>query len=136
MNGTALQSFVSSTIDLGYADAAEAIEKLVGQEISTGSTRLVIEDQLAGDVGGATWFAGVLRSSSPLARPIRVDVVVSPWSAHRTEIGIRPLARLGHLDSLRTRRFVASAWDVLPQLTGRLDRPVVAERELVTAQAA
>ncbi len=119
-------SFVSQTAPLGFADAADEAERLVGQTVTEGRARLEIGPRLGHEDGGAEWFAGLLHTGSRWFRPVPVDVVVSPWSAGRTEIGLRPLRRLGGFYSVRAGRFYQAAWAVLPRLVGRMAVPSVA----------
>jgi hypothetical protein len=121
MFDTPIQStFVSQVAPLGLADAVDAADQLVGQTITAGRSRLEVTARLGDGLAGAVWYSGTLRTGSSLIPSVRVDVVVSPWSAGRTEIGIRPLGRIGRPDSLRAHRFFDAAWAVLPELAGQL----------------
>ena len=108
-------SFVSQVAPLGFADAADATERLSGRTISVEGATLEIGECVGDGLAGALWYSGVLRGQSFLSRPRPVDVVVSPWSAGRTEIGLRPLGRFTPT-SRRARRFYQAAWSVLPSL--------------------
>ena len=113
-------SFVSQVAEIGFADGADALEGLAGSRIGTGPVRLEVGERIGTGLAGAVWYSGVLRTGSLLIPSVKVDVVLSPWSAGRTEVGIRPLTRLGRFDSLRATRFFNAAWPVLGQLTARL----------------
>lgn len=134
MSQTAVQTFVGSTIALGYADAAEAAERLPGRDIAAGSAHLVLGDGPAESLGSTLTLQGVLHTGSPLVRPVRVELVLSPWSASRTEVGIRPSSKLGHTESVRTRRYLDAAWTVLPRLIDALGTvPATGRGSLVDA---
>jgi hypothetical protein len=115
-------TFVSQVAPLGFADAIDAADRLVGQEISVGGTRLQVHARLGDGLAGAVWYSGTLRTGSGLIPSVRVDVVISPWSAGRIEVGLRPLSRIGRAESLRARRFFDAAWAVVPELAGELAR--------------
>lgn len=115
-------TFVSQVAHLGFADAIDAADRMVGQEITAGRARLHITARVGDGLAGAVWYSGTLKTGSSLIPSVRVDVVVSPWSAGRTEVGIRPLSRVGRTDSLRARRFFDAAWAVVPQLADELAR--------------
>ena len=119
-------TFVSQVAKLGFADATDAGDRMTGQEITASKARLEFGNRIGDGLGGAVWYAGVLRTGSPFIPAVRVDVVVSPWSAGRVEVGIRPLGRLGRGESIRANRFFDAAWAVLPELVAELGR--VAER--------
>ncbi|HWE54213.1 MAG TPA: hypothetical protein VG435_01800 [Acidimicrobiales bacterium] len=117
-------TFVGHTAQVGFADAVDAADRLIGTEISVGSARLLVKERIGEGLAGAAWYSGVLRTGSKLVPSVRVDVVVSPWSSGRVEIGIRPLGRLGGVESLRAGRFFHAAWALLPSLTAALsDQP-------------
>jgi hypothetical protein len=113
-------SFVSQVAPIGFADAAGAADDLTGLSVTAGRTRLEVQERVGNGWAGAIWYSGVLYTGSVLIPAVKVDVVLSPWSAGRTEVGIRPLGRLGRLDSARARRFFDAAWSVLPPLVDRL----------------
>jgi hypothetical protein len=124
---TSVQStFVSQVAAIAFADAAAAADDLTGLDITAGRVRLEIHERSGNSPAGAVRYSGVLRTGSALIPSVKVDVVLSPWSAGRTEIGIGPLSRLGRSDSFRTSRFFTAAWSVLPVLIDRLEirRPV------------
>lgn len=113
-------TFVSQVVSVGFADAMDAADSLVGSEITAGRARLQIGERIGDGLAGAAWYEGVLHTGAALLPTVRVDVVVGPWSASRSEIGIRPLSRLGRPDSLRAARFFAGAWSIIPQLSEAL----------------
>ena len=129
-------TFVSQVAHLGFADAVDAADRLVGQEITAGRSRLHINARLGDGLAGAVWYSGTLRTGSNLIPSVRVDVVVSPWSAGRTEIGIRPLSRIGRPESLRANRFFDAAWSVVPALADELARVAETPVSLVLQVAA
>ncbi|MDA8047177.1 MAG: hypothetical protein M0Z30_18390 [Actinomycetota bacterium] len=113
-------SFVALNAPLGFADAAEAVEQLAGHTLSSGRAELEIGEPVGVGLVGAIWFHGVLHTGSLLVPKVPVDVVIAPWSAGRSEIGLRPLGRLGSINSARARRFYEAAWAVLPDLVEAL----------------
>jgi hypothetical protein len=100
---------VSQVVPVGFADLAEAADELSGQEITAGRVRLKVNGRVGTGLAGAVRYAGILRTSSPLLPSAKVEVVVSPWSAGRSEVAIHPLTGLGQFDSLRANRFFKSA---------------------------
>lgn len=129
-------SFVSQNVPVGFADAAEAVERLNGRSLAAGRARLEIGSRVGEGLAGAVWFTGLLHTGSPLMRSVAVDVVVSPWSAGRSEIGLRPLGRMGSISSARSRRFFDAAWSVLPQLVGALRSESLVETPVEVGAAA
>ena len=115
-------TFVSQVAELGFADAVDATDRLIGHEVTVGRSRLSIQGRLGDGLAGAVWYAGTLRTGSSLLPSVRVDVVISPWSAGRIEVGIRPLSRIGRAESLRATRFFDAAWAVVPELADELTR--------------
>jgi hypothetical protein len=113
-------TFTSQVAVQGFADVVDAADRMVGTTITAGRARLEIKERNGDGTAGAVWYDGVLRTGSVLVPSVRVDVVATPWSAGRTEIGVRPLSRLGRFDSLRTARFLNAAWAVLPELVAAL----------------
>lgn len=110
-------SFVSHVAGLGFADALDGADRLAGSEVSAAGARLQIKGRIGEGPAGAVWYEAVLRTGFPLFPAVRVDLVVSPWSAGRTELGLRPLSRIGRPESFRAARFFDAAWRVLPRLT-------------------
>ena len=100
-------TFVAATAEMDHAHAVKAIENLVGHEISAGAARLLIQGRNTRGMLGGVSFSGRLRTGSLLLPSVPVDVVVSPWSAVRTEIGIGPLGHYG-------RPRLAPATELLP----------------------
>lgn len=114
MEETQIRSnFVALTGEFGYPEALEAVEHLAGQEITAVPARLTVGERVGNAAFGGTWFSGRLHAGSPYVPSVAVDIVVTPWSSERTEIGIRPLARMG---SFRTARFLRAAWPVTEAL--------------------
>jgi hypothetical protein len=124
-------TFVSQVAGIGFADAADAAGRLAGQEVAAGRARLLVKERIADGLAGAVWYSGVLHTGSLLVPTVKVDIVVSPWSSGRTEIGLRPLSRIGRPESLRAGRFFQAAWSVLPTLIDSLQtaQPAVVRRE-------
>ena len=113
-------AFVSQVEPLGFADLADAVAELPGQDIAAGRARLSIRERSGTGLAGAVCYRGTLRTGSIVIPSVKVEVVVSPWSAGKSEIGIRPLANLGRTDSIRANRFYDAARSVLPALVGEL----------------
>ena len=112
-------SVVSQVVAVGFADLAQAADLLPGSEVTQGRTRLKVGKSAGPGLAGAVRFDATIRTS-PVVPALRVEVVVSPWSAGRSEVAIHPVTGLGQLDSLRTKRFVRAALSVLPGLIDRL----------------
>lgn len=137
MSNRITTTFVSQVANLPFADTIDAVEALEGRQLGSGAVRLTIGPRIGEGLAGAVWYSGVLRTGSPLVPSVRVDVVVSPWSAGRVEIGIRPLGRLGTAHSLRSGRFFNAAWAVMPALLDELRTAVPAAQPApVAARAA
>jgi len=115
-----VSEFVSQVVEVGFADAADQIDRLSGQTLAAGPARLEIGARLGHGLAGAIWYEGVLDTGSRWARKITVDVMVTPWSAGRTEIGLRPLGRLGDAEGARARRYYTAAVPVVEQLAAGL----------------
>jgi hypothetical protein len=111
---------VSQVVPVGFDDLARAAEKLAGQEITQDRARLQVQGHAGPGLAGAIRLGGTLRTTSPLLPTIKVEVVVSPWSAERSEVAIHPLTKLGQFDSLRSHRFFKAARSVLPAVIDRL----------------
>jgi hypothetical protein len=118
---------VSEVVPVGFADLAQAAGELPGQELNSGSARLNVNRLVGTGLAGGIRFGGTLRTSSGLFPSIKVEVVVTPWSASRSEVAIHPMTNLGHLDSLRANRFYKAARSILPVVIDRLDAALPAE---------
>ncbi|HET6963652.1 MAG TPA: hypothetical protein VFH58_02700 [Acidimicrobiales bacterium] len=129
-------TFVSQVVPLGFADAADSADRLTGSEIAAGRARLQFKQRIGDGLAGAVWYEGVLRTGHRLLPSVHVDIVVSPWSAGRTEIGLRPLSRIGRPESLRAGRFFDAAWAVLPRLLEQLALGRPAETPVTTGLVA
>ncbi len=129
-------TFVSQVAPVGFADAADAADRLTGTEVAAGRARLQVKERIGDGLAGAIWYEGVLRTGRGLLPSVRVDIVVSPWSAGRTEIGLRPLSRIGRPDSIRARRFFDAAWTVMPRLVDLLGTGRPAEAPVTTGLVA
>lgn len=110
---------VSDVVPVGFADLSQAAEKLPGEEITDMRARLKVHEGAGSGLAGAIRFSGAIQTA-PLLPSIKVEVVVSPWSAGRTEVAIQPVTNLGHLESLRAARFFKAARSILPHLIERL----------------
>ena len=128
-------TFVSQVARLGFADALDQVESLVGKELSNGSARLTIGERIGDGLAGAVWFSGVLRTGSPLLPAVKVDLVLTPWSAGRVEVGLRPLGRLGVASSMRSGRFFSAAWAIMPSLISALGAQTTSQRPVVAPTA-
>lgn len=113
-------AFVSQVAPVGFADLAVAFDQLAGTEISAGKARLQIQGRTGSGFAQTVYYRGVLRTGSRLVPSVKVEIVVSPWSASRSEIGLRPLTHLGHFDSLRSNRFYQAARTVLSAVFDRV----------------
>ena len=131
-------TFVATGAEVARADAVEVLEGLVGDEIKAGSARLLIEAEgRPGAFDSVSWRAR-LRTGFVLSPSIPVEVVVTPWSASRTEIGISPLGRVGRPGSLRLSGFFRAAWPVVDALIQRVvtSAPVTSDRAAPVLQVA
>ena len=127
---------VSQVAPAGFADLAQAAEELPHGELTDGRVRLSIHGQAGKSLPGMVRLAGTLRTNSLILPWARVEVVISPWSAGRSEVAIHPITHLGRTDSLRSRRFFEAARSILPQLIERLDAELRVEVPAVPALAA
>jgi hypothetical protein len=127
---------VSEVIPLGFTDLVPAVDVLSGQKLSAGSAGLSVGRPVGTGVAGGIRFGGTLRTTSALFPSWKVELVVSPWSAGRSEVAILPITNLGHLDSLRANRFYAAARSILPVVIDRLTAGVPAEAPITLEQAA
>jgi hypothetical protein len=109
-------AFVSQVEPIEFGELAGAVEVLSGQEIASGRSRLQINDRSGSGLAGAVYYRGTLRTGSPLIPTVKVEIVVSPWSSTKSEIGIRPLTNLGRFDSMRSNRFYSAARAVVQAL--------------------
>jgi hypothetical protein len=110
---------VSQVVPVGFADLAQVADVLPGEEITEDRIRLKVHGRVGTGLAGAIHFGGTLRTSG-LLPSVEVEVVVSPWSASRSEVAIHPLTNLGQLDSLRANRFFKAARSILPVMIDRL----------------
>jgi hypothetical protein len=120
---------VSRVVAAGFADLIQAANALPGQEFTSNRGRLKVDNRVATDLADEIHFDATLRTTA-LLPSLKVEVVVSPWSADRSEVAIHPITRLGQLDSYRARRFFNAAHSVLPVVIDHLNA------ELVEAPAA
>lgn len=111
---------VSQVVPVGFADLAQAAEQLPGCEITEDRVRLKVDAPVGTGFVGAIRFAATLRTPTALLPPLKVEVVVSPWSTGRSEVSIYPMANLGQFESLRATRFFKAARAVLPAVIDRL----------------
>jgi hypothetical protein len=111
---------VSQVVPVGFADLAEAADQLSGQEVAEDRVRLTVKAHAGTGLAGATRFAGTLGTSAGLFPPVKVEMVVSPWSAGWSEVAIHPVGNLGQFDSLRAKRFFKAAHSILPAVVERL----------------
>jgi hypothetical protein len=118
---------VSQLVPVGFADLALAAEELPGQEITQDQARLKVHGLIGPGLAGAMRYSGTLHPSSVFLPSVRVEVVVSPWSASRSEVAIHPITNLGHLDSLRANRFYKAAGSILPLVIDHLKAELPAE---------
>jgi hypothetical protein len=115
-------AFVSQVEKIDFDDLARSVEGLAGQEITAGRASLQIGELSGHGFAGAAYYRGTLRTGSLLVPSVNVELVVSPWSSTRSEIGIRPLTNLGRIDSLRSNRFYGAARSVLQVAADRVRR--------------
>jgi hypothetical protein len=118
---------VSEVMPVGFAALAPAVDVLSGQELIGGAAQLNIHRPVGTGVAGGIRFGGTLRTTSVLFPSLKVEVVVSPWSAGRSEVAIHPVTNLGHLDSFRATRFYTAARSILPAVIDRLTAGVPVE---------
>ncbi|HUJ67603.1 MAG TPA: hypothetical protein VLX59_18805 [Acidimicrobiales bacterium] len=133
---TVYSAVVSETVEAGFADLAQAAGHLPGQEVKQDRTSLTVHGPLDPGLAGAIRFSGTLRTSSPLLPSVKVEVVVSPWSAGRSEVAIHPLTHLGDLESFRARRFFNAARSILPLVIDRLSAELPVETPVPLGLAA
>lgn len=128
-------SVVPQVVPVGFADLAQAADRLPGSVVADGETRLEVEGRAGLGLGDAVRYRGTLRTSA-LLPPLKVEVVVSPWSAGKSEVAVHPVTNLRRLDSLRAKRFFKAALAILPALVDRLSAEVAAETPAVLELAA
>jgi hypothetical protein len=126
---------VSQVVPVGFADLAHAADELPGQEVLEDRIRLKVHTRVGTGIAGAVRFAGTLRTTAAPLPTVKVEVVVSPWSAGQSEVAIYPVTRLGQYDSFRANRFFEAARSILPAVIERLDAALPVEAR-ATAQLA
>jgi hypothetical protein len=125
---TEIQSaFVSHVEPVEFGELAAAVEALAGREVTVGRATLQIGQRSGTGFAGAVCYDGTLRTGSLLVPSVKVELVVSPWSSARSELGIRPLTHLGRFDSLRSNRFYTAARSVLQALFEKVAGDLQAE---------
>lgn len=127
---------VPQVVPVGFADLAEAAEGLPGREFAAGRARLQVHGPVGQPLDGMIRLGGTLRTGSLVLPRVTVEVVISPWSAGRSEVAIHPITHLGPFDSLRANRFFEAAAAVLPGVIDDLGARVPAEAAAVPALAA
>jgi hypothetical protein len=124
---------VSHVVPVGFADLAHSAEQLPGRDFVGDRARLKVHGLVGTGLAEAVRYGGTLRTTAVLP-PIKVEVVVSPWSAGQSEIAIHPITELGQVDSLRANRFFKAAGAILPlvidQLNAELSRDAPAALQL------
>ena len=111
---------VSQVVPVGFADLTHAADKLPGQELTHDQARLNVHGLIGPGLAGAIRYGGTLHTTGGLLPSIKVEVVVSPWSAGRSEVAIHPISNLGRLDSRRANRFYQAARLILPLVMDQL----------------
>lgn len=109
-------AFVSQVAPVEFVALSEGVDRLAGSRIVAGKAKLEIHERTDTGFVGAVYYRGVLRTGSAIIPTVKVEIVVSPWSSTRSEIGLRPLTGLGHFDSLRSNRFYNAARETLAAL--------------------
>jgi hypothetical protein len=127
---------VSEVVSAGFADLAQAAEELPHSELSDGRARLSIHGEAGRSLPGVVRLAGTLRTGALLLPRVKVEVVISPWSAGRSEVAVHPLTHVGQIDSLRSSRFFDAARSVLSLVIDRLEQGLPADVPVVAALAA
>jgi hypothetical protein len=126
---------VSQVVPVGFADLAQAADELPGQELTEDRAKLKVNGRVGAGLAGSIRLAGTLRTSA-LLPPVKVEVVVSPWSAGRSEVAIHPISNLGQLDSVRSSRFFTAARSILPVMIDRLYTELPVQAPVAVEQAA
>jgi hypothetical protein len=112
---------VTQVVPQSFAALAQAANELPGQELTADRVRLKVQDRVGDGLGGAIRYAATLRTASALLPSIKVEVVISPWSADQSEVAIHPMTHLGRSGSLRANRFFEAARTILPTVIDRLN---------------
>ena len=126
---------VSQVVPVGFADLAQAADKLPGAEITGERARLTVHDHAGTGLAGAIRLSATLRTT-PLLPSMKVELVVSPWSAGRSEVAVHPISSLGPLDSMRSSRFFEAARSVLTAAIDRLHEELPAQIPTAVEMAA
>lgn len=127
---------VSQVVPLGFAALAQSAGELTGQELTVDRIRLKVHDGAGDGLDGAIRYAATLRTASALLPSIKVEVVISPWSADRSEVAIHPMTHLGRSGSLRANRFFDAARAILPAVIDRLNAGLPVEAQVPVGLAA
>jgi len=127
---------VSQVVPVGFADLAEAADELPGQELTEDRIQLKVHGLVGTGFPGEIRFGGTLRTIPALIPSMKVEVVVSPWSADRSEVAIHPITNIGELDSLRANRFFKAACSILPAVIDHLKAQLPAEAPAALEPAA
>ena len=130
-----LSSVVPQVVPVGFADLAQAADRLPGTAVAAGDTRLEVGGRSGAGFADAVRYRATLRTSA-LLPSLKVEVVVSPWSAGKSEVAIQPVTNLRRLDSLRAKRFFKAALSILPVLVEHLLAGAPAEAPAVLELAA
>jgi hypothetical protein len=126
---------VAQVVEVEFADLVRAADELPGQEFTAGRARLTVHDVVGTGLAGAIRFGGTMRRS-PLLPALKVEVVVSPWSADRSEVAIQPISELGRLDSIRANRFFSAARSIVPAVVDHLNAELPVEAPVALSLAA
>jgi hypothetical protein len=127
---------VSQVVPLGFADLAQTGDELSDQELTEDRVRLKIHGPVGASLAGAIRFAGTLRTTPAVLPAMKVEVVVSPWSAGQSEVAIHPMTNLGQPTSLRAKRFAKAARSILPVVLDRLEAALPVEAPAALERAA
>ena len=120
-------AFVSQVEPVEFELLSRAFDGLAGAEVTAGRATLQVGAPTGTGFAGTVYYSGTLRTGSLLVPSVKVEIVVSPWSSTRSEIGIRPLTHLGSFDSLRSNRFYSAARSVLQAVFNQLRSGLPAE---------
>jgi hypothetical protein len=127
---------VSQVVPQPFAALAEQTGELPGQELTADRFRLKVHDRVGDGLDGAVRYAATLRTASVLLPPIKVEVVISPWSADQSDVAIHPMTNLGRSGSLRANRFFEAARTILPAVIDRLSAGLPVEGAVPVGLAA